>query len=297
MTRAKASALATFATKAAAEVRSTAHNQLLRQYVSEALPNAMTVGGTVKGRIRASESATAADMRPQIRVLAVTSTGATRGVLLAPDTGVLSDEFATSLVNRPFPVASPATLTERAVQAGDHIVVEIGYRAHNTSTTSRTGTLEFGEGLLVGDLPENSTANTQLCPWIEFSQDLFAPPAAVAKTASDSLNLSIADQVILPPGRSDFWPPPGIGGRYEASTFNVLRDDLIRTYGFTEHQLTSAEALEAEKVLCKQGHVVAGHVCLQSPSGRHYIFSWCGPPHNEVVAHFPPYRLGAKSGP
>jgi hypothetical protein len=56
--------------------------------------------------------------------------------------------------------------------AGDHIVIEIGYQAQNTSVTSFTGTLGFGTNNTAGsDLTDGDTAVTTDPSWIEFSTD------------------------------------------------------------------------------------------------------------------------------
>lgn len=184
LTRTSGTGQTAFATRAVAETLAAVSDVLVRQYVSDPLPAAGTLSGSVKGIVRAMESATAADMRAQLLIRVVSNDGATvRGTALAINTGALASEFGTALANRRFPLGWSgvgAALTDVAYQTDDRIVVEIGYRAHNTVTTSRTGTLEFGN-VGTSDLAEDETSTAQLNPWIEFSQDLF--PTGPAPTA------------------------------------------------------------------------------------------------------------------
>ena len=57
-------------------------------------------------------------------------------------------------------------------QDGDYLVVEIGARAFNASTSSMGFSCRLQDGATVADLPEDETTTDDLCPWIEFSQDL-----------------------------------------------------------------------------------------------------------------------------
>ena len=173
-TRAKSGTL--LLNKATAETAAAATDVLVRQYVSDPLAP-QPIAGTVKAMLRCFESATAADMRAQIVIRLVSSTGTVRATLLARTTTALvaASEWATALAARKFPVGwtgAGAALTSATALAGDRLVIEIGYRAHNTVTTSRTGTLQFGDPLATGDLAETEATQSALCPWVEFSQNL-----------------------------------------------------------------------------------------------------------------------------
>lgn len=149
----------------------------LGQFVSEPL-QAQTITGTVKGIVRARESAAGANARSQMVVRVVSGDGATvRGTLLAQDntTTNINEWVATTTVtaarNARFPVGSTgATLTSVAAQAGDRIVIEVGARAVNTVATNFTLGLRFGENAT--DAAENETGVTEAAPWVEFSADL-----------------------------------------------------------------------------------------------------------------------------
>jgi len=161
------------ASKSTAETSATPVNVLSRQYIVGPL-KAVEISGTVKGRIRAQEANADAEYRAQIVIRVVSSDGGTvRGTLRAADSEALSSEFGTGLVNRAFPLATlePQALSPVTAQAGDWLVIEIGYFSHNAHTTSRNGTFHYGDAA-ASDLPEDETTTTDLNPWIEFSQDI-----------------------------------------------------------------------------------------------------------------------------
>lgn len=150
------------------------YDVLLLQFTSQPLA-AQTIAGYVKGIIRAREDTAGADFRAQMCIRVVSSDGSVvRGTLLAHDESALASEFNTVLTNRKFPlgwVDPGATLTSVAVQLGDRIVVEAGFRAHNTSSSYFAGYLESGD-VAAQDCAENETDQLQYNPWIEFSQTL-----------------------------------------------------------------------------------------------------------------------------
>jgi hypothetical protein len=161
------------ASKATAETSATAVNVLSRQYLAGPLA-AGAINGTVKGQIRCQEANADADYRVQLSIRLVSADGTTfRGTLRAADSEALSSEFTTTLTNRSIPLASlvPQGLTEQTAQAGDWLVIEIGYRSHNTHTTSRTGTFRYGDSA-TSDLAEDETTTADNNPWIEFSQSI-----------------------------------------------------------------------------------------------------------------------------
>lgn len=165
-----------FVTTAVAETSASGtFDVLLRQYVSDPF-DAITISGTVKGIIRSLESAADADMRAQLVLRVVSFDGATvRGTLIASDASALSNEFdAATLTNRKFPLnwaGAGTAVSSVAAQKGDRLVLEIGYRAHNVTATSKTGSLRFGEAS-ASDLAENETGTTDDNPWFEISDDL-----------------------------------------------------------------------------------------------------------------------------
>lgn len=158
-----------------AEVSAVPLNVLVAQYVSDPLA-AQRIEGTARCVLRCDESNARADFRSQIGIRVVSNDGATvRGTLLAPDVvGPLASEWNTVLQVRKFPVGYPAAgvaLSPVDSQDGDRFVVELGYRAHNTVTTSRTGVLNLGDP--VGfDLPEDETSSAIMRPWLDLSDTI-----------------------------------------------------------------------------------------------------------------------------
>ena len=145
---------------------------VILQATSAPLSGNQTISGAIKGQMRMLESATAADLRVQCVIWVRKADGTSRGTLVASDASALSHEFdATTKTNRAFPLGAPVTPTTVNALDTDRIVVEVGYRKHESATTSRTGTLQSGNGNLT-DLPEDETTTTDGAPWIEFADTL-----------------------------------------------------------------------------------------------------------------------------
>jgi hypothetical protein len=192
-----------FATVAAAETTATnLYDVGLAQFVSAPLA-AQTISGTLSCVIRCSQSNLAANMTAQMAIRVVSGDGSTvRGTLISPTTvttvSTSTQEWATSLRNQYFPSGdvSSATLTSVTCQSGDRLVVEIGYRAINTVTTSYTGTMEFGESA-ASDLALNQSGTTQGTPWLSFSQKVqFTEAVSSFTTTSASTLAALTSQAV-----------------------------------------------------------------------------------------------------
>jgi len=184
------------ATKITAETSATPVNVLSRQYVAGPL-KAGEISGTVKGVIRAVEANADAEYRAQLVIRVVSADGTTfRGTLRAADSEVLSSEFSTGLVNRYFPLASlfPQALTPVAAQAGDWLVVEVGFRSHNEHMTSRNASLRYGDSA-ASDCVENETATNDFNPWIEFSQTIPMQEVDVRQVVGEIAHRATGQQV------------------------------------------------------------------------------------------------------
>lgn len=173
------------------------------QFISEPLA-AQTISGTVKGQIRAQENASTANLRSQCIIRVVQSDNTTiRGTLYAGDlstlTGNPTNEWATTGTNRPMPFGGSVSLSSLAIQAGDRLVIELGYRKHAAAST--TGTLYFGDNAAT-DLAEDTTTTTANNPWIEFSQTLVLQGDTVTgTTTADTMTVSgkaVTGQAINP---------------------------------------------------------------------------------------------------
>jgi hypothetical protein len=178
-------------------------DRLIYQFVSEPLGLASTISGPLTGLIRATESSTSADFRSQMVVKVVSGDGTTlRGTVIDFDASALSNEWPTTSASRAFPVVT-TVVTPVDAQAGDRIVVEVGYRAHNTSSTSFTGTLRAGH--TVGGTDFTATAQTaDNNPWIDISATTRLLPTEASLTANAILlqpqtSSFTADAVIFKP--------------------------------------------------------------------------------------------------
>jgi hypothetical protein len=147
------------------------YDVILRQFCCPPLKGAQTISGFVKGQMRARESDPSCDMSRAVSIRVVSNDGLTeRGILLSDFQSSLTSEFDTTQTDRSFPPNS--ALTPLACQDGDRIVVEIGYRAFNTVGGNLYGYVWFNNSSATDDLPEDETTTDNLCPWIEFSQDI-----------------------------------------------------------------------------------------------------------------------------
>lgn len=144
---------------------------LVRQYISDPIATQTIAAGTVKGQVRALESA-ANDNLDLVSLLirVVSGDGST---YRSPDIISLGDyatalEFGTSLTNRR--IADGDATSSVTSQDGDRIVIEIGIK-NSTSGVSVSGDLSFGDNSGT-DLGENTTDTSAFNPWIELSQTI-----------------------------------------------------------------------------------------------------------------------------
>jgi hypothetical protein len=120
----------------------------VRQYVYGPFTKAGTWDGRILGVIRCAESNTAANSQAQMIVRIMATDGTVRGTVVAAQTGT-SNEWNTSLRSIIFPkgaaAASGAAVTSVDFEIGDYLIVELGSRNVNTSSTNRISTMNFGE--------------------------------------------------------------------------------------------------------------------------------------------------------
>lgn len=168
MSRTKAG---TITSRGVAEINATnTYDVMVLKFVSEPIPGQIIeTGSTLNWVIGALESNAAANDYWAVHVYVVSNNGATiRGALLANNAENTTNEFPTTAQG--WGAQSAKTLTAVTAQDNDRIVIEVGYIARNTVTTSYTGTLWYGgtgaDLTVAGD-------ETTLTGWFEFSQDLF----------------------------------------------------------------------------------------------------------------------------
>ena len=124
-------------------VSSADYDVLLLRCVSAPLAADHNFSGTLNLMMGVQESNAAADMAYYLHVFVTQGdTDNLRGTLLANYNDLNTNEWGTTALGKALSAA--ATLTAVAALTGDRIVVEIGYRARNTTTSSRTGTIYYG---------------------------------------------------------------------------------------------------------------------------------------------------------
>lgn len=143
------------------------HDVILTRHVSAPLTAVQTIAGTVDLMVSAFESNADADMVYHVHLWVTQGdTSTPRGTLLTDyiDTG---NEWPTTQAGL---AMAQQTVASVAAQVGDRIVLELGYRAQNTTTSSRTGRISHG-GNSATDLTAADTDTTHPA-WIEFSHDI-----------------------------------------------------------------------------------------------------------------------------
>jgi hypothetical protein len=152
---------------------------LFGQFISDTMPSGVLINGSVTGNIVVREGNTSDNMYTQLGLYVVDSGGALVHTLLGGSTTGGSEFISPSANNRNLPRGGSTALSSyTTVNATSRIVAEIGIRTESTRTTA-AGYMYFGAGTAGSDLPtgdggDNSTTKR---PWIEFTADIFTPPA------------------------------------------------------------------------------------------------------------------------
>ena len=138
---------------------------LLRAQFIYGPPGVQTLGGNVTGQIIAFESSAAANATLQMTIRVIAPDGTVRGTALAH--GTYGNEMNTTARNLTFPSTA---LTPVDVTAGDYLVVELGMRHTYTPGVAVQSSFYIGNNG-TADLPvDETTTDTTMNPWIEFSQ-------------------------------------------------------------------------------------------------------------------------------
>lgn len=161
-----------------------------RQYISPRL-GGQTISGTFRAVIAGLESVATQNAWLDLRLLVVDPAGAVRGTLYSGSAAVTevatvgdeAQELGTTASTR---VKSNIALTPVAALNGDRLVIEIGYKARNTSTTA-TAQFRYGDPAGTLDHALTSGVTTSLVPWVELSQPLawYAPPGTIRALTDD----------------------------------------------------------------------------------------------------------------
>lgn len=124
-------------------VNTTDYDVLLLRCVSAALAANCSFAGTLNVMLGVQESATDSDMAYYLHVFVTQGdTDTVRGTLLANYADPNTNEWGTTALGKALTAAQ--SLSAVAALTGDRIVVEIGYRSRNTTTSTRTGTIWYG---------------------------------------------------------------------------------------------------------------------------------------------------------
>lgn len=165
------------------------YDVLVATWISDPLRDNVTIDGTLDLIIGAAESNADADDVLHLHVWVTQGDSDTvRGTLLTDY--IDSTEFAVSATVTAFTsVTMPQqSLSSVAAQAGDRIVVEVGYRAANSIATSRNAGFAVGgrsaSDLVGGESAYSATVNA--AGWIEFSENL-SFDATYLYTANDTI--------------------------------------------------------------------------------------------------------------
>ncbi|MFJ2292099.1 hypothetical protein ACIOG7_10360 [Streptomyces sp. NPDC087894] len=158
------------------------YDVLWGRWVSAPAVAADTISGTLSYILGRVENNAGANANFYLHVFVTAGDSDTvRGTLLANYT--LASEFPTTAAGGG---ASGVAVTSTAIQAGDRLVVEVGYRALGATSAAYTATLNYGN-TGVTDLASGGTGVTTAPGWIELSgaDGLFAPQVS---TLIDNFN-------------------------------------------------------------------------------------------------------------
>lgn len=166
------------------------------QFISDTLPSGVVVSGTIRGNITCKEGNTSDNLFTQLGLYIVNSSGVLVATLLGGVTTGGTELDNVSGKNRNLPRNGSTSITSyTTVNATSRVVAEVGVRTESTRTTV-AASMWFGSGatsdLATGDSTDNSTSKR---PWIEFSADIFTPPAGGGARSAAAVAMGYHDQV------------------------------------------------------------------------------------------------------
>lgn len=154
------------------------HDHIAVQFcTSDQFSGTGTTSGTIKGQIRCSTGT--ANHTSQLVVRIVSSDGTTVRGTVFPEDATGGTTWAGSLTGRNFPKDGSSSVSAVNWQDGDRILIEVGGKTGTGGESA--GTLNFGDDA-ASDLAEGEADTGADNPWIEFSQDLFAPAGPTTNT-------------------------------------------------------------------------------------------------------------------
>ncbi len=165
------------------------------QFMSDAMPSGVIISGTITGNITCREGGISDDAYTQLGLYVVDSSGVLVATLLAGGNSGGTEMNSPSANNRNLPRnGSTAISSYTTVNATSRVVAEIGLRTETTKTTVQ-GYMYFGAGTS-SDLPsgDGTSSSTTARPWIEFSANIFTPPAGGGARAQAGAMYGYHDQ-------------------------------------------------------------------------------------------------------
>lgn len=171
---------------------STSASTLMRQFVTRPLNTGVTFtsSDTWTFSCRYSESSTAMDCKPKIYMSVVSQTGVPRGYSF---TQIGATEFGTSLSSRFLSVTG--LVGSYAVQAGDRLVLEVGWDKQASSTGNAS--ISLGDPSATSDLAGSDGDTDVQVPWFEYSGTLSFQAEGAAPTQGDNYQLTSYISAVL----------------------------------------------------------------------------------------------------
>lgn len=164
-----------------------------------------TLSGTVQVTIGVTESNASGNFAYHVHMYVTTGDSDTpRGTILTDYVETTANEWGTTAGTSGRSFTSAQSLSSLAITSGDRLVVEIGYVAINTSTTSFTGTLGYGtlaaNRVVLADTAAGGTMTS--APFLTFSNSI--TEGVTTDRVSQSVTELVAGQVSAPVRVSQF---------------------------------------------------------------------------------------------
>lgn len=161
---------------AGTETSATVQNIAIHRCISSPL-EAQSISGTFSAIQRVLESSTSADMSFQVGLYVISRDGSTtqatlyggHTTALSATVGALGQEMGATSSTRIIPAGT--AISTFSCAKGDRLMALVGYRAHNSVTTSFSATQRFGDNA-GSDFALTAGLTTDLNPWIELSATL-----------------------------------------------------------------------------------------------------------------------------
>lgn len=154
---------------------SSSWSNLLGHFTSEPFLSDGTFEGDFTLVMGVRESSTSANFYGRIKVVIASNDGTSLRLAYDSGEGSVGSEWPTTAAARTF----TGTVNPISVSAGERILLEVGYNARNTSTSTFTGYINYG-GTSSTDLVSGNTGSslTSRPGWIEFTDidELFTEP-------------------------------------------------------------------------------------------------------------------------